>query len=109
MGIKMRYDDYIKRKDWIVKYLKITKEPWIDILNEKFVEEYIKEFNSKFEEVNYGALKCKEISNILTQMYKDNILNRNTHGVTRLSTEGFPKWVYIYSLQCQFKILILYL
>ena len=85
----------LKRK-FIYDYLE--KNKICSMLDQKFVDEYIEKFNPKsVRYTNYGANKCKELSLILSTMYRDGDLTRNVVGLRELGM-GFPKWIYVYEL-----------
>lgn len=88
--------DIEKKKLWVYEYLEKNKV--CDILNEAFVDEYIRVFNPKNVIVMpYGANKCKELNTLLDTMYKEHYLSRSIIGISGLGA-GFPKWVYVYEL-----------
>jgi hypothetical protein len=89
------------KEKWIIEYLQNKSTlPFVDILDEIFVNAYIDKFDAKFEFKGLGAPSCKELSKLLSLMYKKGFLNRFSHGVrSGLSQDGkFPKWVYSYEL-----------
>lgn len=67
------------------------------MLNEQFVEDYIKEFNPSHKFMLIGAHKCKELSELLKSLYDQGILSRNAIGIP--DRESYmPKWIYCYTL-----------
>jgi hypothetical protein len=90
-----------KKEIWAINYLK-NKEflQYVDMLDSDFVIAFVEQFNAKYDEMTLGAVKCKELSKLLSSMHKKGLLNRYAHGVkTGLSQDGkFPKWVYSYEL-----------
>lgn len=85
-----------EKKNWLMDY--ILKNGPVDILNEKFVDQYVDKFNAKHKVQMYGANKCPELSRNLSTLFKEGILTRSTIGVPDLWGMGFPKWVYVYDL-----------
>lgn len=90
----MKYENY-EKEDWVLQYIKTNKI--VDMLNEKFVDEYIEQFNPKHSIQMWGANKCNELSKLLASLYKQGILKRNSIG-TPLASSGMPKWIYVYEL-----------
>lgn len=75
--------------------------PYVDIVTEEFVDAYIEKFNPKRVGWQpYGAHQVPELGRLLGDMYRCNMLNRFTQGLSPISVaDGFPKWVYVYSLK----------
>jgi hypothetical protein len=71
------------------------KEP-IDILDRDFVDDFIEKTGCKFNQMPYGAHKCKYLGQTLSRMHKEGMLDRGIIGLSGMET-GFPKWVYVYS------------
>lgn len=89
--------------------LKYEKQKWIleniskydnhvDILNDKFVAAYIEQFNPKIKIQPYGANTCRELGRLLSEMYRCNLLERFTIGLSK-SEVGAPKWCYCYTIK----------
>lgn len=99
-----------EKEEWILKYLGNKKQlAFIDILDEDFVSSYIDEFNAKFKDMVVGSPRCKELSNLLSFMYKKGLLRRYPHGVRSSYNQDYvnykaPKWVYSYELPKQINI-----
>lgn len=88
-----------EKKNWIIDYLQ--KHGYVDIFIEEFVNLYIKECNpKKIEQKVYGSQYVPELSRYLTELYKENVLQRYTIGLN-YSNDGFPKWCYCYELNKQ--------
>lgn len=92
-----------QRKKWLE--LEITKyEVGVDILNSDFVISYINATDEACSMQFFGAPKCATLGRDLAAMFRAAILNRNPVGIPDgLSSQGFPKWVYRYSLNGEFK------
>ena len=89
------------KEDWIIEYLtKKATFKFVDMLDEDFVNGFIEQFNVQYEGMIIGASKCKELSKLLSSMYKTGLLKRFPHGVRKglLQDGRFPKWVYSYQL-----------
>jgi len=88
-------------KKWyfIGKYLLNTEA--VSVTDEEFVDSYIKEFNVKHKVTLYGAYKCYDLGRQLSQMYKRGFLDRFIIGINA-PIDGFPKWVYTYSLRREY-------
>ena len=93
--IEKRY--MYEKEDWVIAYLKNIDNIGIDMLNEKFVDEYIKEFTPKYKVMLWGANRCIELSKLLSSMYNQGILKRTPIGIPN-SPPGMPKWIYVYEL-----------
>ncbi len=89
-----------KKEYWIIENI---PNEGVDILHSDFVDNYIKEFSPPFIEVNFGAYKCPQLSRLLSCMYKKNILERGTISLGCCWQPGFPKWVYVYTLEKSYK------
>ena len=87
----------VYKVDWICEYLN-KKDSHVDILNRQFVDEYIKEFNPKIKETNFGADHCNDLSLSLKMGYDMGIFERARIGL-HAHEMGFPNWVYVYSLK----------
>ena len=62
------------------------------------MDAYIAKFNPKHIVMPWGANKCSELSRLLSSLYNQGILKRNTVGIPYSVGVGFPKWVYCYEL-----------
>lgn len=90
-----------EKEKWVIEYLKNKKFlAFVDMLDSDFVNSFVEQFESKYDDMTLGAVKCKELSKLLSSMYKRGLLKRFAHGVKNgLSQDGkFPKWVYSYEL-----------
>lgn len=84
-----------EKQGWVIEYLKINT--MADMLNEKFVDEYIEEFKPKYSVQLWGANKCNELSKLLSSLYNQGILKRSSTGIP-FAPSGMPKWIYVYEL-----------
>lgn len=93
-----------EKEQWIIDYISNKANfKFVDMLDSDFVYDYVEKFDIKFED-NFGAPKCKELSKLLSSMYKKGLLNRFPHGVRsgfNQDHENYkaPKWVYSYELK----------
>lgn len=96
-----------ERRAFIVEFLRQKNELYptarngatVDVLDSEFVDAYIDFSGVSWVPTMYGAVKCKQLSRDLTEMWQTGELSRY---LTRLPTgsrnEGFPGWVYSYTL-----------
>lgn len=77
----------------------MEKNNVVDVLNKDFVDLFIEKFNVKHTVTNYGANKCPYLNRLLSNMYKDGILDRCVVGIPDSKYLGFPSWIYSYSLK----------
>ncbi len=82
--------------EFVIEYLRASRH--VDVLNRPFVEAYIEKFSPKWVETAYGAPKCPEVGRLLASMERGGTLKRSATGLSGMGW-GFPKWVYVYSLQ----------
>ena len=85
--------------DFILRYLKNKYNHYsVNILDFDFMSAYIEEFNPKNVKYHlYGSPTCKEVGKLLSDMYKQNLLDRYRIGLSGMES-GFPKWIYCYEL-----------
>lgn len=93
----------VNRKIWLES--EISKhEAGVDILNSDFVFSYINATDEPFSMQFFGAPKCATLGRDLAAMFRAGILNRAPVGIPDgLSSQGFPKWIYRYNLNGEFK------
>ncbi len=84
---------------WIIDT--IPKHGGVDILNEEFVDKFIKRFNSRHRVTLFGAYKCPSLGILLSHMYRKGFLTRNIIGICPWQA-GFPKWVYVYGVHSNY-------
>ena len=89
----MNRQDKIK---WVEEYLK-TEDQFVDVLNRKFIDDYIDQFNPRYGLTNYGANKCPDAAKTLKIGYDQCVFQRQRAGIT-CGYSGMPRWVYVYSL-----------
>lgn len=83
------------RHKWLLEYIK-TNGP-TDILNRKFIEDYVKATGTKFKPTYWGADKSPILGRDLAKMAKDKTLERYRCGLSGgIWQPGFPKWVWSY-------------
>ena len=85
----------VKNKEWLLKNI---PSAGVDVLCQDFVDKFIKECNVPFKETNWGAHKCPELGRMLVKLYREGFLDRGIIGLGANWQPGFPKWVYVYSL-----------
>lgn len=85
--------------DFILRYLKNKyNHHSINILDYDFMMAYIDEFNPQNVKYHlYGSPTCKEVGMLLSDMYKQNLLDRYRIGLSGMES-CFKKWVYCYEL-----------
>lgn len=85
--------------DFILRYLKNKYNRYtINVLDSDFMWSYIEEFNLKYAKWQpFGAPTCEEVGKLLSDMYKQNLLDRYIIGLSGMES-GFPKWIYCYEL-----------
>lgn len=100
------------RHQWILQHMlkKQAVYGWgripysVDILDEHFVDDFIENTGAKFRPMIFGADKCKSLARDLADLYKRGVLVRHSCGINSPTAGGgWPKWVYIYSLNFQAK------
>lgn len=89
-----------EKEEWIINYIQEHEHmKVVDILDEKFVNAFIKKIKAKYEVRMIGANKCRELSKLLSNMYKKGLLVRCAIGLKGGAwQDGFPKWVYCYEI-----------
>lgn len=88
-----------ENKQWILKYMSEHQDEFIDVMTEKFVLAYVKEFNPEvIEWYPYGSPKVPEIGKLLTELYKEDKVGRYRH-YCKIWQDGYPRWFYIYYLK----------
>lgn len=70
----------------------------MDVLDAKFVDDYIEFTGAKGIIALWGANKCPLLSSDLATMFKCGILARGTISLGANWQPGFPTWVYSYSI-----------
>jgi Uri superfamily endonuclease len=99
-----------EKEQWVIDYLKNKKYlAFVDMLDEDFVCAFIEIFDAKAENMTVGSPKCKELSNLLSTMYKKKLLIRFPQGVKsgyNQDCRNFkaPKWVYAYELPKEMRL-----
>jgi len=85
-----------EKQEWIVAFIRNYRFKHVDIFDSEFVEQYIEKCAPKKVVYQpYGAHTVPELGRYLAEMYRLNILNRATIGLTQCYS-GFPKWCYSY-------------
>ena len=86
----------VEKIEWVKTYMtEVDSE--VDVLNQKFVEAYVKAFNARVTVTNYGADKCPELGKVLSEGHRLGVFIRNRIGLSGM-IEGFPRWVYVYEI-----------
>lgn len=91
----------LQRQDWIYQWLKERQAQRFtaDVLNSDFVNAYIDATGVKYKTPLFGAPHCPTLGRDLSAMYKEGRLKRYATGIDGgLCYQGFPRWVYVYSL-----------
>lgn len=92
----MKQKATVLKEEWLKDYINVNGP--VNILDAEFVDAYINKFNPKHSIQPFGANGCKELGKMLSDLYKDNILDRSRisiHGLGR----GYPNWVYVYEMR----------
>lgn len=87
---------YKDRVDWIGRRIIENFPRCVDILDEKFVDDYIEGTGASFKPMMFGAHKCARFNEDLSRMFKDGWLDRSRVSIS--IGMGFPNWVYSYRL-----------
>jgi hypothetical protein len=82
--------------DWLAEWQKNSKEPGLDVLNMKLVDDYIKRFGVGFYPMSFGAHKCPDLGRALSTAHRLGMANRFIIGSNGWG-RCFPKWVYTYT------------
>lgn len=82
--------------NWVIDWIEKNKTD-VDILNSKFVDDYVNQFNAKVEILPFGPNRCLELGKLLSWGYKNGYLNRARISISCKGV-GFPNWIYVYSL-----------
>lgn len=91
--------EYGRRKYWIAERIKKEIGGGVDVLNSKFVDDYIDATKARFDAMPYGAHKCPQLSKDLSRMLKEGWVTRSRVGMgPGAGNQGFPNWVYVYQL-----------
>ena len=98
-SMKMRPDskekhDFDEIQRFVTNY--VLEHFCADCLNQEFVTLMIEKFNFEFVPQVFGSHMCPKISQVLSKLYKNGVLERRRVGISE--GPGFPKWVYSYSL-----------
>ena len=81
--------------DWLREWAEYNDTNVFDIINVKFVEDYIKHFNAKHNFQIVGPHQCNNLGRFLSKAYKLGVLKRDRVGISM--GFGYPNWVYCYS------------
>lgn len=88
------------RYAWILAW--IAKSPdnhYVNVLDARFVEHYRQATGAEVEVQIFGAATCKQLGRDLAAMMREGKLERQAAGTgAGGAAEGFPKWVYLYSV-----------
>lgn len=95
-----------EKEQWIVDYIQNESTfKYVDIMDEDFVGSFIETFDDTDSEfLGLGAPKCKQLSKLLSSMYKNGVLDRWAHGIRSGYNQDYrnynaPKWVYSYKIK----------
>lgn len=89
-----------ERRDWIIDY--IRKNGPVDILKRDFVDAYVEATGASYLPANYGSNKCQRLYEDLVALHEEYSLKRVSVGIKGMAGQGFPNWVYSYSLAVEF-------
>lgn len=83
-------------RNFILSYL--TENPCTDATDQEFHEEFYQRFGGKRQATFYGAQVVYKAQRWLRRMSEEKLLERKRFGIVDAPADGFPKWVYVYSL-----------
>ena len=83
-------------RDFIMAYL--AENHCTDATDEKFHEEFYQRFGGKRKETYFGAQMVYKAQRWLKRMCDEKLLQRKRFGISDAPADGFPTWVYMYSL-----------
>ena len=91
------------RQNWILNYLEAKQKPVlyrvrVDVLDSKFVDDYLQATGAKHSMMMYGAHKCRQLGRDLAALADIKQLERQRIGIGGMAGMGFPSWVWSYSL-----------
>lgn len=90
------------RYEWILDWIQKNGNQPVDVLNQKFSDDYLEKTKANFSAMFYGAHKCSQLGRDLSAMKKSGLLERFRVGIP-MAGWGFPKWVYSYSVKKGYK------
>lgn len=86
--------------DWLREETKRTKLPaTVNVLDQRFVDHYVEKTRARCHLMPYGAHKCPDLGRTLSEMEIAGILDRSRSSIPGGRGEGWPSWVYVYSLR----------
>lgn len=91
-----------ERQKWLLDWFRGESFAVADILNSEFVDAYIEATGASFRRCNWGAHKCRALSDDLRALWKKGYLSRARVSLSGGSWEpGLPTWVWSYYLSNQ--------
>ena len=84
------------RYQWIMQ--QVEQRGPLNVLDDKFVDAYIREFSPPYRVKMFGANSCRQLGRDLSAMYRSALLDRSRIGLIG-AEPGFPKWVWVYQLR----------
>ena len=84
-------------RDFITAYL--STHPITDATDQEFHEQFYQRYGGKRQETFYGAQMVYKAQLWLKRMYDEKTLRRKRFSLGEVGADGFPKWVYTYSLR----------
>lgn len=93
-----------ERQQWLLEYMRAKQRGksyrlYFNILDSDFSDAYIEATKAKHQPMAFGSFKCSALGSDLGALFRAGLLQRNSSGLPSGSAnEGFPKWVYEYSL-----------
>lgn len=92
------YKDLNEKQKWILKWINDCEISSVDIYNQQFIDDYIKQFKPKYVVQPFGANHVPEVGRLLSSMYKKYYLLRSKIGLKNMEV-GYAKWVYSYYVE----------
>jgi len=86
------------RQQWILSYAKTKNAVCLSVLDQTFVDEYLKATGAPFRGCCWGAHKCSTLTHDLSNMAKVGLFERKRVGLGYAWQPGFPRWVWAYDL-----------
>lgn len=84
--------------EWFRGWMKENNSICLDVLSQKLVDDYEREFKVKVIVQFFGANICRDLGRTLSRGYKEGILTRSRISL-HAKEVGFPNWVYTYQFK----------
>lgn len=77
----------------------IAEQGSTDATDQEFHERFFQRFGGKRQETVYGAQMVYKAQRWLAKMHRDGELNRRVFSIGEAPADGFPAWVYGYTIR----------